>query len=292
MNIEIIVGGLIGATYLVPISLAFCIASAHGKYLPLWLPYTGLLGAYVSYELAEVMRVGPIWAFTIGIATAAGTAVIVHTGLFHGHVERAEPYQALLRAIGITVFVEAGLGWATRGYALSYNRLKFPDAFYFRMLGETLTGADLAAVLSAALLAPLVVIVMKETWLGLMFRSVASNRNLARDYGLPVRQLDLAVLALGGALSALGAIMFGMKYDLWPQMIAQPTIKVAAVAVAFGNDRLGTVAAALLMIGILEAATQASSHTAPLASAIGYLILIVAVLVRHAASTLLRRRLT
>src|ERR1700674_4870935 len=115
MNLESVAGGLIGATYLVPISIAFCIAASHGKYLPLWLPYVGLLGAYVSYAAAEILGVPVAWALLAGIFLSAAVGVALHAALFRGHVERGEPYPALLRAIGITVFVEASLGWATHG---------------------------------------------------------------------------------------------------------------------------------------------------------------------------------
>jgi branched-subunit amino acid ABC-type transport system permease component len=83
--------------------------------------------------------------------------------------------------------------------------------------------------------------------------------------------------------------MFGMKYDLSPQMLGEPTIKVAAVVVAFGAEWPERVVAGILLIGVLEAAAQSSPTYAPFASAIGYVLLIGALLIRYTAPLVLKR---
>lgn len=289
MSLENVVDGLVSATYLVPLSIAFCVTASHGKYLPLWIPYTGLLGAYISYAMAESLGVPVLWSLMAGILLPAVIGVVVHYSLFRGHVERVEPYEALLRAIAITIFIEAALGWATEGYALSYNRLKLGWAVYFPSVSKTLTGADLLAILSAVVLAPVLVFVLRRTWIGLAFRSVASNRSLAGEYGLPISRVDAVVLAVCSGLSASGAIMYGMKYDLSPQMIGEPTIKVAAVVVAFEAERPERVAAGILMLGVVEAMAQTSPSAAPFASAVGYVLLIGALIIRYAIPAARRR---
>ena len=291
MSIESVAGGLIGATYLVPISIAFCLATNHGKYLPLWLPYAGLVGAYVSYALAEAFGAPTALALAAGIMLPAALSVIVHFALFRGYVERKDLYPALLRGIAITVLVEAALGWATHGYALSYSHLRFGGAVYVPSLSETITVPDLVAALLAITLAPLLALVLRRTWIGLVFRSVSSNRGLASDYGLPVNWVDAAVMAACGSLSAVGAIMFAMKYDLSPQMLSEPTMKVAAVVVAFGTEWPERIAAGILAIGIVEAATQSSPANAPFASAIGYVLLIGALLIRYSVPAAWKKRL-
>lgn len=289
MNVESVAGGLIGAAYLVPISIGFSIAASHGKYLPLWLPYTGLLGAYISYAMAETLGVPPVWALLVAITLSGAFAVVAHYSLFRGHINRAEPYAALLRAIAITVFIEAALGCATHGYALSYKHMKIGGAIYVPSIGDTLTTADLLAILSAIILTPLLAIILRWTWVGLAFRSVASNRALAREYGLPVHWVDAIVIACCGSLSTVGVIMFGLKYDLSPQMLGEPTMKVAAIVVACGTEWPERVTAGILMIGIVEAAAQSSPSIAPFASAIGYVLLIVTLLIRHAVPLTSRR---
>jgi branched-subunit amino acid ABC-type transport system permease component len=290
MVLESAADGLISATYLVPISIAFCAAASHGKYLPLWVPYIGLFGAYIAYAAAEALGVPVVWAVTAGIMLPAVACVLIHFALFRGHVERVEPYAALLRAIALTVFVEAVLGWASQGYALSYNRLRFGWSKYYPEIGKTLTGADMLAALSAVALAPTLTYILRRTWPGLAFRSVSSNRSLAREYGISVSYVDTTVLAACGALSAAGAIMYGMKYDLSPQMLGEPTMKVAAAAVAFGVERPERVVACILVLGILEALAQSSPSAAPFAGAIGYVLLIGALLVRYAAPLKLRKQ--
>jgi len=289
MSLETVAGGLIGAAYLVPLSIAFSIAASHGKYLPLWIPYTGLLGAYLAYAMSETRGVPAMWALIVAAILSAAFAIVANYALFRGHINRGEPYAALLRAVAITVFIEAALGWATHGYALSYRHMKLGGSTYIPKIGDTLTSADLLAILSAIILAPALALLLRWTWAGLAFRSVASNRNLAREYGLPVLWIDTMALAFCGSLSAVGAIMFGMKYDLSPQMLAEPTMKVAAIVVALGAEWPERVTAGILMIGILEAVTQSSPSFAPFASAIGYVLLILALIMRYAVSLRLRR---
>jgi len=287
MNLEIVAGGLISATYLVPISISYCLAGSHGKYLPLWLPYVGLIGAYVSYAAAEAAGLPTALALVAGILLSAVISVGLYYGLFRGHVERGEPYPALLRAIALTVFIEALLSWTTHGYAVSFHRMALPGSIFFPSLGQTFTGGDILAVIGAAIFAPGLAIALKRTRSGLIFRSVASNRSLAREYGLPIQLVDIVVLTACGSLSAIGAIMFATKYDLSSQMLGEPAMKVAAVAVALGAERPGRVVVGILMIGILEALVQ-SSPAAPFASAIGYLLLIGALIIRHALPALAR----
>jgi branched-chain amino acid transport system permease protein len=289
MSLENVADGLISATYLVPISIAFCVAASHGKYLPLWIPYLGLLGAYVSYAMAEVLGVPVVLALIAGIILPAALGVLVHSVLFRGHIERGEPYAALLRAIAVTVFIEAMLGWATNGYTLSYRHLSLGWSMYFPSMSKTLTGADLLAIFSAIVLSPVLVLILRRTWVGLAFRSVASNRSLAGDYGIPIGRVDITVIAMCSALSAAGAFMYGMRYDLSPQMLSEPTIKVAAAVVAFGATRPEIVVTCILILGVLEAFAQSSYSAAPFASAIGYALLIVALLVRYAVPLTIRK---
>jgi len=290
MGLENIADGLINATYLVLISLAFCVAASHGKYLPLWVPYAGVLGAYVAHKAAEGWEMPLTLALAAGLLLPVVICVSVHYALFRGHVERGEPYAALLRAIALTVFVESALGWATQGYALSYSRLKLGWSEYYPSIGRTLKAADLLALLSAVVLAPTLTYVLRRTWPGLAFRSVSSNRALARDYGIRVGRVDLAVLAACGALSAAGAIMYGMNYDLSPQMLGEPTMKVAAAVVAFGAERPERVIACVLALGIIGAFAQSSTYAAPFAGAVGYVLLIGALLARYAMPHSLKRQ--
>jgi branched-subunit amino acid ABC-type transport system permease component len=83
--------------------------------------------------------------------------------------------------------------------------------------------------------------------------------------------------------------MFGMKYDLSPQMLAEPTMKVAAVVVALGSEWPERVAAGILVIGVLEVAAQSSPVNAPFASAIGYVLLIGALLFRYVIPLTMKR---
>ena len=289
MSVENIVDGILSATYLIPISIAFSLAANHGKYLPLWVPYTGLLGAYASYAAAEKMHLPVGLVLLVGITISSGVCLAIHQTFFRAHVKHKDAYGALLRALALTIFIEAALGWATGGYALSYNHLKIEWGIYLPGVAQSLSATDIFALISALAISPAIVFTLRRTWVGLEFRSVAANRDLARDFGLPVGRIDGLIFLIAGALSGIGAIMYGMKYDLSPQMFGDPTMKVAAVVVAFGAERLERVVFGILILGIVEVFVQSLPSAAPFASATGYVLLTGALLFKHGISQFRRR---
>jgi branched-subunit amino acid ABC-type transport system permease component len=289
MILDSISGGLISAVYLVPIVIAFCIASVHGKYLPLWLPSCGLTAAYFCYWGTEVLQISPLVVLPAAVCFSAGLAVVLHWTLFRGHVDRGEPYPALLKAIAIIVFLESFLSWTTHGYALSFREMKPAWTTELPRLGLTVDFSDMAALGAAAFLAPLVPWVLRSTWPGLAYRAVASNRNLAPEYQLPVARIDVGSMALCGAMSAAGAVVFAMKYDLNAQMLGDPTMKIAAVVVAFGAERPTLAIGGILIIGVIESIAQSVGYLATFSSSVAYVVLVGALLFRHAAGVMRSR---
>jgi urea transport system permease protein len=281
---ETLSGGLVRAGYLVPLLLAFALAARHGRYLPLWLPQTGMLAAYLAFYLAERRGVAVAAAVLVAVIVTTAVGVALHRLLFAGHVTRSEPYPALLRGVALVVMSEGLLGLLTGGYALSYSALNPAWKIYIEWpLNNTLRIPDLLSITSAFLLAPLLWLLIERTRLGLSFRAAASNRELAAEYGLPVLAIDHGVLAFAAFLSGAGGIVYGLRYGLAPHMMTGPSLDIVAVVVAVGAERLVSASLVLLGIGVLQAFCQATPGLSSFEHAVGYGVLAAGLALRHVA---------
>jgi urea transport system permease protein len=281
---ETLSGGLVRAGYLVPFLLAFALVARHGRYLPLWLPQTGMIGAYLTFYFAERLAWGATLAVLVAIAVGMAIGVGLHFLLFAGHVSRFEPYPALLRGVALIVLFEGLLGLLTGGYALSYATLSPRWKMYVGWpLNDTLRIPDLLAIASSLLLGPLIWLVIEKTRIGLSYRAAASNRELAVEYGLPVKAIDGVVLVFATLLAGAGGIVYGLRYGLTPQMLTAPSLDVVAVVVAVGAERLLSASLVLLGVGVLKAYCQSTSGLSSFEAAVSYAVLAASLILRHVA---------
>jgi len=283
---EIVAGGLLRGGYLVPFFLAMALVARHGRYLPLWLPQAGAISAYLTFLLVEKYHTGPLSAVCIGVAAATTATVLLHRLLFQRHVVASEPYPALLRGLAAVLFLESLLGLLTGGYALSYEALTPRWKTYVGWpVQDTLRIPDLVALGSAFLLAPLLRLLIERTSVGLSYRAVSSNRELAIEYRHPVAMIDHVVVLVGGILSAAAGITYALRYGLTPQMLTAPSLDVVAVVVAVGSERLLAGSLAVLGVGVTQALCQASPRYSNMEHAVSYVLLVTALVllpvVRH-----------
>ena len=280
--VEVLIGGILKSSYLVPTTLGFALLARHGRYLPLWIPQCGAIAAYLAYFVAEHEALPS--GIGVGVALAGGLAIgaLIHALLFRSDIAANRPYPALLKGIALIVMVESVLGLLTRGYALPLKALQ-PDwkVFLGWPVNDTLRVADFVSLGNGILLTILIALGIRYTRFGLAFRAASSDRRLASQYGLPVRHIDRIVVALAALLCSGAGIVYGLKYALTPQMMTAPGFKVVAVVVAVGPTRILTCILAILIVGMLEAVCQSSVTFSAFEHGVAFAGLIIALVVRH-----------
>jgi branched-chain amino acid transport system permease protein len=183
----------------------------------------------------------------------------------------------LITAVGVSLFLE-NLAQLLFGSSPRVVPALLPEAPPLNLWGVQVSGVDVTVLLISFALMLLLERFIHRTKTGMAMRAVAHNHEIASLLGIPVDKIIALTFALGSALAAAAAVLFGIKYQQTDALMGvMPGIKafVAAVLGGIGNLR-GAVLGALIM-GVAESLVigyGASSWRDALAFGILILILI------------------
>lgn len=143
----------------------------------------------------------------------------------------------------------------------------------------SITDKDLYSIALSLLVLVLVALMLQRTKVGKAMRAVADNRDLASSSGINVDRVILFVWMLGGALAALGGVLFGLSDQVSWDMGFQLLLLMFA-GVTLGG--LGTAYGALVGSLIVGIFVQVSTLVIPDETKYvgGLLLLIVILIVR------------
>ncbi len=221
------------------------------------------LSAYLSYQMATVGLMDPLWAllilpplfFLFGVAMQWALARFAIT-----------PFNSLLLTFGLTVVVEAiiqGIWTADfRRLESGYNDMKFKLGSLFLPAPELITLA-LSVGIALAIWATL-----RYTDLGKALRAMAEDAPIAAAYGINQKALSLVLAGLCAALAAIAGVCVALTFALTPsQIFSWVGVVFAAVMLGGLGSPLGPLLAGML-IGVSEAVTMAvaSPSWAPIVS--------------------------
>jgi branched-chain amino acid transport system permease protein len=133
-------------------------------------------------------------------------------------------------------------------------------------------------------------LLLQGTRLGTAMRAVADNRDLAASSGIDVKRIILAVWTMGGALAALGGVLFATSQKVeWDLGYQQVLLMFAAVVLGGLGNAYGAMVGGLI-VGL---ASELSTIWIPVdfKTAIGLVVLIVVLLFRPQGVLGVRERL-
>lgn len=181
----------------------------------------------------------------------------------------------LITAVGVSLLLENAV------QAWNPNPLKFPDLIIdspaFSIGGAQVSTLDLSVLGTTLLL-----LLALETWVhgtrqGRAMRALSHSHETASLLGIPVNRVIAITFAVGSALAAAAAVLYGVKYPkVDPLMGVLPGLKafVAAVLGGIGNLRGAVVGG--LILGLAETLVSAyGASTWRDALAFGLLIVIL-----------------
>lgn len=119
--------------------------------------------------------------------------------------KRATILSLVIASLGLSLVIRAGLQIYFGGDFRYLARPINPAPKYF---GVSVSDAQLATILIAAVLIFGVHLLLKYTRVGKAMRALADNRDLARVCGIDVDRVILYVWVISGALVAVGGVMF------------------------------------------------------------------------------------
>jgi branched-chain amino acid transport system permease protein len=247
-----------------------------------------MLAAYAAMAVALGLGLGALpgadlgasqWgSFAVVLAAAMATAAMAGwlVERFAYRPLRGQPrLNLLITAVGVSLLLENSV------QAWNPNPQKFPDLI---LDGPVLSlgGAQVGKVDLVVFFTTLILLAALEFWVhktrqGRAMRALSHSHETAALLGIPVDRIIALTFAVGSALAAAAAVLYGVKYPkVDPLMGVLPGIKafVAAVLGGIGNLRGAVVGG--LILGLAETLVSAyGASTWRDALAFGLLIVIL-----------------
>ncbi|WP_234401765.1 branched-chain amino acid ABC transporter permease [Thermobifida halotolerans] len=217
------------------------------------------LHSAIAGALSGVWLVGPALGF-VARPMVVATLLAVLLGAALGAVLERFVWRPLRRrnvALIQMFIVSIGLAMVLRHVllvAFGGSRMTYPDFQLQEMLRlgpVSITPRDLTIMVLSVLVLVGVACLLQFTRVGKAMRAVSDNRDLAESSGIDVDRVTLYVWTLGGALSALGGVFYGLNQVVYWQMGFHLLLLMFAAVILGG---LGTAYGAMvggLVIGLV-----------------------------------------
>lgn len=216
-----------------------------------------MMSAYFAYfGIAVYQLPWPLTFIGVIVATALLGMLIERTA--YRPLRDAPKNSVLISAIGVSFLLTNLATYLFSGKPKAFPEIKFfTDTVVIGGVSIQMI-AFFIPVVTLIFLAVLLYII-NHTKLGMAMRAVSKDYETAMVMGVDINKVILATFAIGSALAAVGAIMWGIKYPrVEPVMGLMPGLKcfVAAVVGGIGNVKGAVVGGFILGLGeILLVAT-------------------------------------
>ena len=274
--------GVIGAGSIILVVLAVAIAYAHGRYIPVWLPDLGTVGAYL-FRLLWVGGAPVSVSASLSLVFCIGVAWLVHRYLIVPFLDEHDYLSPLLLGLGLGFGFQGSASLLGSGLSEHFPGNGLQQQWYPQAFGFAVHASD-AAGLVVGLFASLgLYMLFRSSRTGLRLRAVMANRDWARSLGIPVRRIDAVVVTIYTVLAVAGACLYGNRFDLQPTMMFYPGLTAIAAAVTAGFVRpfLAVPIAAALMV--VEIMVGLSPSLAQMQRAVPFVAVVVILLIRSFA---------
>jgi branched-chain amino acid transport system permease protein len=221
------------------------------------------LAAYLSYQMATVSQIDPMWALLV-----LPPAFFLFGALMQWTLSKFDitPFNSLLATFGLTVVLESIIQGI---WTADFRRLESDyTAMKFKVFGLFVPVPELITFGLAVGIALLIWAVMRYTDLGKALRAMAEDGPIAAAFGINQKGLSLFLAGLCAALAAIAGVCLALTFTLAPsQIFAWVGVVFAAVMLGGLGSPLGPLVAGII-IGVSEAVTMAvaSPSWAPIVS--------------------------
>jgi len=244
----------------------------------------------VNFAHGELVAAGAITAWYLNASTGMplipATLIAVVVGASFGALNERALWRPLRRrgtGLVAMLVISIGLSLALRylyqiifgGRVRTYTSYQGQPATDYGLV--RVTDKDIYSILVSLVVLVLVALMLRRTKVGKAMRAVSDNRDLASASGIDVDRVILFVWMLGGALAALGGVLFGLSEGVSWDMGFQLLLLMFA-GVTLGG--LGTAYGALLGSLIVGIFVQLSTLVIPDETKnVGGLLLLIVILV-------------
>jgi len=273
---QLVNGLIIGSIYAL---IALGLTMIYGVLRILHVAHAGIyaLGAYaglVAYGLSQSFLLALLAAMVVAGAAGFGIQRYIYRPLFG-----TPPLVPLIASIGLFIFMEDL-------YRLIFGPNIIPlnavwPSFALQWRGVKVTETQLVILLVTGLLLAVVWFFTEKTRLGLAWKAVAQDLEIAQAMGVNANLAVASNVVLGSVLAAAAGVLVAANYnEVYPTMGSVPAYKMLAIVVLGGlGNPVGTVLAGLL-IGLVETLVVAYLGYKLPRDAIAFLALILVLMLK------------
>ncbi len=237
---------------------------AHGELLT--------IGAYGAYELLQLT--GSVLLAALGAVVAGGLAgIAMNLGLIERFAGRPV-IVIVIATLGVSLVLQNVLvlifGAANKVYAIDQGSQHHIGPF-------VLTDAEILVLLSAAVVASALYVLLQRTKFGKALRAVSDNRDLATASGIPARRVITATWGIAGMVAGFSGFVLAETIGTFTPSLGFGYLLItltAAVAGGLGRP-YGTLVGALVVGLVLELAGAYTNSSYQLAFALGVLVILL-----------------
>jgi branched-chain amino acid transport system permease protein len=233
---------------------------------------TGMLGAFVFYELYVGQHLPYLVAGALGVGVSAVLGAVIFLVLSQ---HRDEPLNMLVGSLaiaGILVFIATKI-WGTDQY---FVPAPFSDRT-LELFGLRFIGPRLVVLVAAVVIAIGCALLFTRSRFAVMFRASASDPYGATLVGIDVVRLDVISWALAGGLAGVAAILVAPLVGFSVFFMTLLAVRGLAAALLGGLDNPAAALVAGLAIGIGESVVtrQTTQAGAPEVALLALMVLVL-----------------
>ncbi|MCL4426186.1 MAG: branched-chain amino acid ABC transporter permease [Firmicutes bacterium] len=273
---QLVNGLIIGSVYAL---IALGLTMIYGVLRILHVAHAGIyaLGAYaglVAYGLSQSFLLALLAAMVVAGAAGFGIQRYIYRPLFG-----TSPLVPLIASIGLFIFMEDLYRLVFGPNIIPLNAV-WPS-FALEWRGVKVTETQLVILLVTGLLLAFVWFFTEKTRLGLAWKAVAQDLEIAQAMGVNANLAVASNVVLGSVLAAAAGLLVAANYnEVYPTMGSVPAYKMLAIVVLGGlGNPVGTVLAGLL-IGLVETLVVAYLGYKLPRDAIAFLALILVLMLK------------
>lgn len=232
------------------IGLSFCLTYRIAKFFDMTPAVAFVVGAYAAFLVSNGWGTSAFVSICIGVVLAGVLGIAwQYYVLGSKSVSAARPAEKFLVSLGGLV---VGQGMIALLFHDDTKILPFDHELPARIASASVTRVQLASIICAILLSLLLIAVEKFTYVGTLYRAVASDMDLSLSVGIPVRTLSLAIAAISASIAALGGILVGADVGLTPSMGFHAILMGMVAAIVGGIAGFEGVMLGAFVIGIIQ----------------------------------------
>jgi branched-chain amino acid transport system permease protein len=274
-NLQLLISGLANGCVYGLIALGFVLIYKATEAVNFAQGDLMMLGAFITIGLTNTEYMGlPFWmALPISLGLMAVLGYLLDRFLIRKMFGESQTSVVILTiALGFVIRFAAGLIWGHEP-----QTLQNPLAGKELALGGLVLGMeDVAVIIVTVLLTWSLYVFFSKTKMGLAMQGASQNQLAAYYMGVPVKQVQGLIWALGGVVACVAGILFAAKGSVDPAT-GLIGIKAFAAAVIGGFGSLPGALAGGLIVGVIE--PFASRYIAAGYSQIAPYALLLAVLI-------------